>query len=106
MALIHASKQDSGWQAKPRGRQGTDERIAKQSQLISAGKCLGFNDLSAVLGSFQNGILNVTLSPIGYDPLPARPISPEGRIGKPVVTQICYIRNFVKSLFCTSSFGL
>ncbi len=36
-------------------------------------------------------MLNVTLSPIGYNPLPARPISPEKRIGMPVVTQICYI---------------
>ena len=44
----------------------------QQSQLISAGQCLGFNDLSAVLGSF----------------------SPEGRIGKPVFAKRCYMGNF------------
>ena len=43
---------------------------------------------------FRNGILNVTLSPIGYNPLPARPISPEGRIGKPVFAKRCYMGDF------------
>ena len=43
-------------------------------------------------------MLNVALSPIGYYPLPARAISPEGRIGKPVVARICYICNFGQTL--------
>ena len=45
----------------------------------------------------------VALSQIGYDPLPARAIEPEGRIGKPVLTGICYMGNFEVTYLATIS---